>query len=99
LPAAALSLIPLSAGANLTVTKKCVLSPCFLDQASNKALSLESKGCDMGADSFTCIFCCKDGDGCNGAVVGNGAHAMAVAVAATLAVSLQSYWCLFTRNI
>ena len=45
-------------GSNVTVSKKCVLAPCFLDE-----LGMD-KSCDMSRDSFTCVSCCNK-NGCN----------------------------------
>lgn len=82
------SVISKRSGANLTVTKKCVLSPCFLDSEGNTALKIDDD-CDTYADSFSCVFCCR-GDGCNAASAPSSALQRAMIIAATCAVAISS---------
>ena len=80
---------------NVTVSKKCVLAPCFLDE-----LGMD-KSCDMSRDSFTCVSCCNK-NGCNTAT-GSATPSLVLAILVPAAVFLagldRSKLAIFRRRL
>ncbi len=81
----------------MTVTKECVLAPCFLDSSGNSALRMK-KDCDTGADSFNCVYCCK-GDGCNAADTTTTATKAVNVIAAALVAAIYGLDDRWRRNV